>query len=743
MKKSYLFFISLYFALLYTSTSASQNIAAYSGTSTPTSNSIEYTTTTPLSRGSGITPAIGTKFTSTGWTTRPSIDSNDYIEWSITADPEYIINISSLEISYKRSDIFLLSNIVGYGPKSVTLKSSLDGYTADLFTDANVSSFGETNTISTNLSSAAGGTVTFRLYGYNAKDFLSILGLQTGTFNIENNLGTVLNTSNTGIILNGTVEYDGIIYSSGSWTPYAPSLATGNINALVLDGTYTESGTVEVNNLKIIDGAATKISKTGAITINGDLITTNNLTLESDSDEYSSIIVNGAVTGTAVYKRHVNLNASLIKNDLISAPVTGETFGSFALANSNIVENPNNISQKLFGPFNKNTNEYQIYDTDVIADANVTLDAAVGYRAASTDDGTFTFTGTIETTTKTIAIFNTGTQHMEWNLIGNPYPSYIKLSDFLDINDSQFDTPTAGVYGYDGNASDGWHIWNKAYSDAHPNTIITPGQGFIVSSKSGGGTVTFTPSMRSIGDTDDFIANRSSVVTDNGYISLLLTSTTAQNYGTTLYFNPNASLSMDKGYDATVFNNSTPEFAIYSHLVENSLGKDMAAQAVSYNDLNNIEIPLGLNIASGQEVTLSIKEFNIPEDTEVILKDNLTNTFTDLKAGNYTFSPNTDLNGIGRFYIHFSRQQLSVSENKLDDLKVYTNMNPKSIMIDGQFYATTQLSVYDIHGRIVATEELSTKRSQHTLNVQHLSAGIYIVHLQNTHEKRAVKIILN
>ncbi|WP_458629058.1 T9SS type A sorting domain-containing protein [Winogradskyella sp. PC D3.3] len=742
MKKFHLPVVMVYLLLLNGWNSTSQNIAAYSGTSTPTSNSIDYISTTPLSFGPGVSSATGVVFIGRDWTNSSSIDTNDYIEWSITADPEFTVNISSLEINYDRSASVL--GLIGAGPKKVTLKSSLDGYTTDLFTDTSVSSSSEINTISTNLTSAVGGTITFRLYGYDAKDLLAWLGLPTGTFNIENNLGTVLGTTDTGIIIKGSVVYDGLAYSSGSWTPEAPSSTTGAVNALVIDGTYTETGNVEINNLKIEDGATTEIAKTGSVTVNGDLTTSDDLILESDSENYSSLIVEGSVTGTAKYKRHVNSNAGLRGNDLISAPLTGETFGSFTSNNSNIVQNPSDVSQKLFGPFNKATGIYDFYDTDISAESNITLDPAIGYRAASTDNDTFTFTGAIETSTKTIAIYNSGAQFADWNLIGNPYPSYIKLSTFITENNSQFNTPNAGIYGYDGDASDGWEIWNKAYSDTHPNAMLTPGQGFLVSSKSDGGTITFTPSMRTIGNTDDFIANRSSTTANNGYLTLLLSSISDKNYSTTLYFNPNASLSMDKGYDATFYNNSAPDFAIYSRLVENSLGEDLAVQAVSFNDLNDVEIPIGINASQSEQITVSISENVTPEDTDVFLKDNLTNIITDLKAGDYTISPSTDLNGVGRFSIIFSRQeQLSISENNLNDLKVYTDKNTIFIIVDGQFSFQTKLLVYDIQGRIVKTKELDTKNTKHTIETQSLSSGAYIVQLQNSNKKRSVKIILN
>ncbi len=537
-------------------------------------------------------------------------------------------------------------------------------------------------------------------------------------------------------------EFDGLLYTGGTWTPNAPSATTSTDNALVLDGTYTiTSSDIEINNLTVSTGATTEVDKASSIVVNGNLINKGTFELDSDSNEFSSLIVEGTSTDDIVYMRHVNNTAGTGEsdsNDLIAPPVSGEAFDDFRGSNSNILSNGTG-TLFLFGPFDKTSGSYVLYtDTET-----ATLDAGNGYRAASTDSDKFIFTGTVNTGTinKSISV-ETGAPSQEWNLIGNPYPSYIKLSDFLSTNNTEFDTPTAGIYGYDGDASDGWIIWNLAYSDAHTDAVITPGQGFLVSSKSGGGTVSFTPSMRAIGSTDDFIAGRSSNTLDNGFVTLTLNDTSDNNYNTTLYFNPNASSSLDYGYDAATFNNVAPNFAIYSHLVENNTGKDMAVQAVSFDDLNDVTIPLGINVTQGEQVTVSITDLNIPEDTQVFLEDNVSNTFTDLKAGDYTFTPSTSITETGRFYIHFSRTQLNVSENMLNGLEIYTSTTPKAIIIKGQLEANTKAQLYDIQGRLISAKELNTKGTKHSINVSNLAAGVYVIQLQNTSGIRTQKMIL-
>ena len=77
-----------------------------------------------------------------------------------------------------------------------------------------------------------------------------------------------------------------------------------------------------------------------------------------------------------------------------------------------------------------------------------------------------------------------GTEYAKWNLVGNPYTSYIKLEDFLNANLLEWDPNTVAVYGYDADLTMGteWTIWNMAYSDNNQGALIAPGQGFFVSS---------------------------------------------------------------------------------------------------------------------------------------------------------------------------------------------------------------------------------------------------------------------
>eukprot|EP01093_Parvamoeba_rugata_P003872 TRINITY_DN15278_c0_g1_i1.p1 TRINITY_DN15278_c0_g1~~TRINITY_DN15278_c0_g1_i1.p1 ORF type:complete len:108 (+),score=31.74 TRINITY_DN15278_c0_g1_i1:69-392(+) len=105
----------------------------------------------------------------------------------------------------------------------------------------------------------------------------------------------------------------------------------------------------------------------------------------------------------------------------------------------------------------------------------------------------------------------------------------------------------------------------------------------------------------------------------------------------------------------------------------------MAIQALETNDINNTTIALGINALQGQEITVSLSESTLPNATEVYLEDTLTNTFTVLSDHDYTFTALSDISGFGRFYLRMESEALSVEQQFLDEIKIYSNVNEKNI----------------------------------------------------------------
>lgn len=531
------------------------------------------------------------------------------------------------------------------------------------------------------------------------------------------------------------VKFNGLLYSGGTWDPSAPDGMTTADNVLILDGIYDVNITdININDLTVNTGATINIDKAFNATVAGDIEILNNgeFILNSDSNEFSSLIVDGTVTGSVKYNRHVTSNAE--GNDLISPPVSGEVFTSFISNNTNIFSNSGQTLY-LFGPFEKPLNDYTLFSNIETS----TLDVAQGYRAASTDDGTFTFEGSVTTSSLSVPIIKTGTEYAKWNLVGNPYTSYIKLEDFLLANLNELDSNTVAIYGYDADLTYGteWTIWNMAYSDNNPNSLIAPGQGFFVSSKDGGSNVIFNPSMRTIGTSDDFIAGRNS----NLAHFVITMSKPNRTYNTDIYFKDNATLGLNIGYDAELFEEEPSSFSIYSELTEADQDLNMAIQTIGFNDVNGSTlIPIGINLLQGQQVTISMNTTDM--EYNVYFEDTLTNAVTLLNTSDYNLIADTDLLGTGRFYLRFEAETLSVIDSNLKDIEIYNNSGLQQIIINGQLNEDTSFILYDIQGRKILQTDLDINNTINAIDASKYSKGVYFVQLINNNSTISKKIMI-
>ncbi|MBR9846552.1 MAG: T9SS type A sorting domain-containing protein [Algicola sp.] len=539
------------------------------------------------------------------------------------------------------------------------------------------------------------------------------------------------NTCNQIITVTGDASC-GITYTfdDGVWLPNDP-----NGVAIALDSIIVSSGDATLNTDLTVDSVT--VNPGAGLTVElGTTITTNTLTLESSSTSYSSLILDGTVVGTMTYERHVNINGSGTtgSNDLISAPLTGQAFNDLAAANPNIL---NNGSLYLFGPFEKTTGQYVNWSGTETA----TLNAGVGYRTGTTDNGIVTFTGTAENGTVINDIENSGPIRQEWNLVGNPYPSYLNVQDFLNhdvggvTNIQLFDASTAAIYGYDGSAQNGWTIYNLANTTA--STLIAPGQGFFVSAddtNTGLYNLEFTPAMRSTGTSDDFIQGRNAELV---YLKLNL-SAGSETSRTEFYFNDNASQGLDVGYDAEAFD----DMSLYSHLIQDNEGKAIALQTLNPSDLSEVSIPLGVNANQGEQITFSISDSTLPQSVNVYLDDVVANTSTLLTTGDYVVTPTTNLSGTGRFFLRTSEDALSTIENSLETLNIFALNTSKEIVVSGLLKEQTNLILYDIQGRQVFVSELDTTSLDNRIDVSSLSGGVYIVSVDSNSQKKTQKIVL-
>ena len=123
------------------------------------------------------------------------------------------------------------------------------------------------------------------------------------------------------------------------------------------------------------------------------------------------------------------------------------------------------------------------------------------------------------------------------------------------------------------------------------------------------------------------------------------------------------------------------------------------------------------------------------------LEDNVTNKFTLLNDGEYNFTPEKTLAGTGRFFLHFSPKALSLENNLLSGLQIYTS-DSKSIIINGKLEGFSEVSMYDIQGRKVMSDTINTTSTTNEINVPSLKTGVYLVKVINSNQSTTKKVFI-
>ena len=498
--------------------------------------------------------------------------------------------------------------------------------------------------------------------------------------------------------------------------------------------------------MTVESGGSLTIDQNKSLTVSGSVTNSGTLIMNSSSNQFSTMTAGSSSGATYTYNRFV---ASTSTFDLISAPFTGQTFSNLLSNNSGVIyDNPNDDTQFVYGPFDNDLGAYVQYDSDT--DGDKTMDAGLGFRTGTDSGATLAFTGTFETSNVTEPIsLGTDATYGRWNLIGNPFPSYLDLNDFFTNNTGNLESGTYNaVYAYDGDDSDGsvWTIYNGNNSSGQ---YIAPGQAFFVAA-SGSANVSFNTSWQSVSGTDDFLPGErrpnddsfaQNASSSNSKISLALSFDDSKYAATDIYLNTKASSGLDVGYDAGTFANQAGSLGLYSFLADGSHpDTKLAIQAVSNNITDPVVIPLGVNAQSGIDYTIKLKERPQQEGVFIYLKDKLDNSMTLLTDQDYSFNTSTDLQGDGRFEVHLSAFALST----FDISKAPYSMIGLSgkVQVTGELSKGDVITILDLRGRTLAKQTVNSPTQSTTVQLNGVSKGVYIGKVENNVGQYNTKFIL-
>jgi hypothetical protein len=495
---------------------------------------------------------------------------------------------------------------------------------------------------------------------------------------------------------------------------------------------------VTVNNITIASGASLSIEKASTLSVSGNFTNTGGtVTLNSDSDEFSSLLVSGTTSGDITYNRYVNsVSAGW---DLIGSPVSGLPFSTFIL-NANIATN---VGFYAVGSYDNTTDTW----TNATSATTGNLQLGQGYQMATTSGGTLSFTGAIANGDQSVIIKNNDAVNSgagkRWNLIANPFASYLKansnantINNFLTVNTSAIDDTFEAIYGWN---STGYTIYNNTSTA----TYIAPGQGFFVAAAGSGEdqTISFTKAMQTIAGTDDFIASKTSAASYD--LVLEIHQDTKKLGDTKFYFKEGLTLGLDPGYDAGAFNQGS---ALSSRLLAQDNGINMGINAMSIDHMASVVVPLVVNQEAGNPFAIRIANHTLPSDINVYVEDVVEKTLTLVTAKTFTLTPQTKLSGIGRFYLHFTRSSLSIESIAYTSLiSAYKGNGNDYISIEGlqQFSKPSQIILYNLLGMKIIDKTINTPSQKETITTVGIKEGVYIFQINYDNKVLTKKIVID
>ena len=493
-------------------------------------------------------------------------------------------------------------------------------------------------------------------------------------------------------------------------------------------------------DLTVISGGSITIPKDSYVFVGGDFTNTaGTVTLHSDSDEFSSLLVSGTAIGNITYNRYVNI-VGTGEWDLIGAPVSGMAF-------STLIQDPNIARNGDFyavGSYNNYTDTW----TNATAETTGNLALGQGYQMATTSGGTLSFTGDIADGNRTVTITNNDAANSgagrRWNLIANPFASYLNgnsnadgTNNFLTVNTAAIDDNFEAIYGWKADGT-GYAIYNNTSTAIY----IAPGQGFFVAAAGSGEgqTITFTKAMQTVIGADDFVALGPSVTSYE--LVLDMHSDAVKVADTKFYFKEGLTLGLDPGYDAGAYNQTS---GLSSRFLEQDSGIGMGINAMSIDDMSNVIVPLAVNQEAGISLKIQIANSTIPEDINVYLEDTIENTFTLLTKESFELLAQTTLSGLGRFFLHYTTSTLSsdtVSSTSL--VSAYKGTGNTYISIEGlqQFSQPANLTLYNVLGMKVLSRKIQNPSQKEMFSTVGMRAGVYILKVQAENIVFTKKIVI-
>jgi LEA14-like dessication related protein len=368
-------------------------------------------------------------------------------------------------------------------------------------------------------------------------------------------------------------------------------------------------------------------------------------------------------------------------------------------------------------------------------------------------------------------------------LTGNPYPSSLNATAFINDNSGSID---GTLYFWEHYSTNNTHIlsdYQGGYAERNllggvapisptlisglgsstkvPGQFIPVGQGFFVNGNlTTGGTVTFKNSQRSFHKEDEIgvsnslfktstkkekttaVTNNNDPIVTESYMKIRLGYNTKNSYHRQVllgFMNEKATTAMDYGYDALNIDDFPND--MYFLVGENQL----IIQGVGTFD-TNISLPIGVKADAEGKVSFVIDALeNIPADQAVFIYDKDSDSYHNIKEQAYEVILPTGTND-SRFSLRFTDKTLKVDQNSIDEIKITHIQNGNILAINNKLLDTTveKVTLFNILGQSISSWKIENQDQQNIrIPIKNISAGVYIAKIKTSKGESSKKIIVN
>ena len=558
----------------------------------------------------------------------------------------------------------------------------------------------------------------------SSTDSTILADLTNSTLSFDATLNKVIYTAANALTDDTPVDFGSDNSDVGAWDSKI-NIFEGTDSGAWITATNWSNGSVPTatDNVAILTGKESTLA--GEATVN-DIKVTSTLKISNNR----VLIVNGTstVTGLVRYFRTLTNNAAVTSGwHLVSSPLSGEVFDVAYADKNDIATNGGNRGIATYNPGSTGAAAWTYF-----TGADITTSPGQGYSMKITPDavtaGEFTdnlvaFEGDFNTDNAGVT---TSTLTVGFNLIGNPYASFVNSATFLGAATSTNIDQTQI-----------W-LWNQATGMYETKVsgagfVLAPTQGFFVNATSPG-TVNFVESNQAT-------TGGAFQKTSRTEIKLLMNDGTNNRFAK-IYLTDTASKGFDYGWEGETFGGIPNSVDVFTHLVEDNQGKNYQVQSLPVSEIGSMVIPVGVIAEAGKELTFSLEQTNFPTDVKVYLEDRVANTYNELtNSKTFKVTLSEALNDVGRFYLHASKSSLSVDDNVVSENISMYKSNATTLKVVGLPNGTSNIKLFNILGKQVLNTSF-TANGVKEITLPKLAIGVYIVQLETETSKLNKKIVI-